>query len=69
MRPPKTALQGISLIIPKGECFGLLGVNGMPQSNAMVISEYILPWPIPLHVLINNLHEFDCHGKLPPTNC
>lgn len=27
-RPPKTAVQDISLIIPKGECFGLLGVNG-----------------------------------------
>ena len=29
MRPAKTAVQGISVAIPTGECFGLLGVNGI----------------------------------------
>ena len=28
MRPAKLAVQGISVAIPTGECFGLLGVNG-----------------------------------------
>jgi len=26
--PAKCAVSGLSLGIPKGECFGLLGVNG-----------------------------------------
>ena len=28
MSPAKTAVEGISVAIPTGECFGLLGVNG-----------------------------------------
>ena len=28
IQPPKAAVQGINLAISKGECFGLLGVNG-----------------------------------------
>ena len=33
LRPAKLAVQGISLTIPRAECFGLLGVNG----NACVL--------------------------------
>ena len=29
MRPATTAVEGISIAIPTGECFGLLGVNGI----------------------------------------
>ena len=30
---PKRAVSGINLIIPKGECFGLLGINGAGKTT------------------------------------
>lgn len=37
LRPPKTAVAGISLGIPCGECFGLLGVNGAGKTTTFSI--------------------------------
>ena len=37
IRPAKTAVAGISLGIPNGECFGLLGVNGAGKTTTFSI--------------------------------
>jgi len=37
LRPPKTAVAGITLGIPCGECFGLLGVNGAGKTTTFSI--------------------------------
>jgi len=37
IRPSKTAVAGISLGIPAGECFGLLGVNGAGKTTTFSI--------------------------------
>lgn len=33
--PPKLAVRSMSLGIPQGECFGLLGVNGAGKTSTM----------------------------------
>ena len=42
LQPPKTAVRGISLVIPKGECFGLLGVNGKVERSSRVICKCVV---------------------------
>ena len=37
IRQPKTAVSGINLVIPSGECFGLLGVNGAGKTTTFSI--------------------------------
>lgn len=37
IRPAKTAVGGIFLAIPNGECFGLLGVNGAGKTTTFSI--------------------------------
>ena len=34
--PPKYAVRGLSLGVPKGECFGLLGVNGEQRDVGLI---------------------------------
>ena len=36
MKPAKRAIDGISLAIPVGECFGLLGVNGKLSMGGII---------------------------------
>ena len=37
IHPSKTAVAGISLGIPNGECFGLLGINGAGKTTTFSI--------------------------------
>ncbi|CAI8007469.1 ATP-binding cassette sub-family A member 3 [Geodia barretti] len=74
MRPAKTAVEGISVAIPTGECFGLLGVNGAgktttfniligdtaPTSGTAIISGYnIRTDPRKVRQLIGYCPQFD----------
>ena len=36
-KPTKLAVDGINLVIPSGECFGLLGVNGAGKTTTFKI--------------------------------
>ena len=40
MKPAKRAVDGISLAIPVGECFGLLGVNGKLSMGGIISHIY-----------------------------
>eukprot|EP01091_Cochliopodium_minus_P001939 TRINITY_DN1188_c0_g2_i2.p1 TRINITY_DN1188_c0_g2~~TRINITY_DN1188_c0_g2_i2.p1 ORF type:complete len:1683 (-),score=415.80 TRINITY_DN1188_c0_g2_i2:354-4655(-) len=43
-KPPKVAVKGLYLAIPKGECFGLLGENGAGKSTTIsMLTGLILP--------------------------
>jgi ABC-type multidrug transport system ATPase subunit len=33
--PPKYAVKGLSLAIPRGECFGMLGPNGAGKTTSI----------------------------------
>lgn len=33
--PPKHAVKGLSLAIPRGECFGMLGPNGAGKTTSI----------------------------------
>lgn len=33
--PPKYAVKGFSLAVPKGECFGILGPNGAGKTSSI----------------------------------
>jgi ABC-2 type transport system ATP-binding protein len=41
-KPPVEAVRGISLEIPRGECFGLLGPNGAGKTTTMEMLEGLL---------------------------
>lgn len=42
--PEKVAVQGFSIALPSGECFGMLGPNGAGKTSliSMVVFEFIL---------------------------
>ena len=45
MKPAKRAVDGISLAIPVGECFGLLGVNGKLSMGELLATYTIVVVP------------------------
>lgn len=42
--PPKYAVKGFSLAVPKGECFGILGPNGAGKTSSINMVPSYLPW-------------------------
>ena len=63
MRPAKVAVQGISLAIPTGECFGLLGVNGTHTTEDFTARMYECTFASP------RIHCCGCNRSIRLTIC
>lgn len=53
--PPKYAVNGFSLAVPKGECFGILGPNGAGKTSSINMVTTLSPSSsLHYHALQNN---------------
>lgn len=53
--PPKKAVRGMSLAVPRGECFGMLGPNGAGKSTSISMvcpATNVLVGRFPLQALV-----------------
>ena len=67
MGKPKYAVKGVSLGIPNGECFGLLGINGAGKSTTLsMLSGAFPPSMGSAHIagLDLNTHVHTCRRKI-----
>jgi ABC-type multidrug transport system ATPase subunit len=62
--PPKYAVKGFSLAVPKGECFGILGPNGAGKTSSIkmvsTLTTFLIFHISSLGVFLNWLEFWEC---------